>query len=154
MRSSDVIIILKSLCAHKYTQLNTMARSSHLLVIQSSECKYSRISDGHLILEYSISDSIKNVISARLITVDGLKKTVFVYTDFTKPQTVNGVDGRYLGISSYGSMPVVNTYIPIAGSQLSSVGYISVRLAVGKFTKVDKNVTVIIEILSETQNGA
>ena len=122
-----------------------MANSSHILVVQSRQCGFSRVANERLILDYTIGDYIKNPISARLITVDGSRKSIFVYTDFTEPQTVNGKQENYLGISC--SKPLVNTSIPITGGQLPHFGYISLEFAIGKFTKVDKNLTVIIEIL-------
>lgn len=140
----------------KATTTGIMANSSHMVVIQSGKCGYSAIANGHLVLDYTIGDLIKKPISAKLITVDGLKKSIIVHTDFTEPQTVNGKRERYLGISTSKLMPVVNTYIPITGSQLPSFGYISVRYADGKseFTKIHEGITVIIEILASVKNGA
>lgn len=130
-----------------------MAESSHILVVESGDCKFARIADNKLILDYTIGDLIKRPIAARLITVDGLKKSILVYTDFTEPQTVNGDLERYLGISTSTYMPIVNTYIPITGRQLPPFGYISLKFANGssKFSQIHK-VTVIIEILGD--NGA
>lgn len=131
-----------------------MANYSQVVVVESGKCTFARIAHDQLILDYTVGDLIKKPTTARLITVDGLKKSITVYTDFTEPQTVSGKKEGYLGISTSMFMPVVNTYIPIIGRQLPSFGYISLRYTDGKskFTEIHKGVTVVIEILSE--NGA
>ena len=123
--------------------------TSHMLVVQSEKCKFSSIAAGSIILDYTIGDKITKPISARLITVDGYKKSVLVYTDFTDTQIVNGKEERYLGISTASYMQVVNPYIPITGNKLPNFGFIRLSYTSGKFDKIEKGVTVVIEIIAE-----
>ena len=123
------------------------------LVIQPRHSSVYQYQNGGYLISYHLPEPLKLTEPhyARLISVLGVSRPVFVLADFVSLQPVNGSLEPFLGCSSEGAL---RNWVPLSSNYVSTVGYIQLRQADSK-SMTDKiqrdcNISVLIEIASKS----